>query len=159
MAKITGQKRVLISDPIERVAVDILEAAGIHVTQKQKASETELIEIIKDYDGLVVRSGTTVTANVIEAAASNFKVIGRAGTVCALRVDAPRVRSRQACRHRRLTRHTRALATTRRPRPYLRPPPCRASTTSTATRPPARVSWCVLRATARHARSPRACSP
>lgn len=35
--------------------------------------------MIKDYDGLIVRSGTTVTAAIIEAA-SHLKVIGRAGT-------------------------------------------------------------------------------
>lgn len=39
----------------------------------------ELIAVIKDYDGLVVRSATKVTADVIEAA-TNLKVIGRAGT-------------------------------------------------------------------------------
>ncbi|KAJ1616343.1 D-isomer specific 2-hydroxyacid dehydrogenase, partial [Pavlovales sp. CCMP2436] len=73
------QKRVLISDPIEQVCVDILEAAGVHVDQKQKLSESELCVLIKDYDGLVVRSGTQVTAAVIEAA-GKLKVVGRAGT-------------------------------------------------------------------------------
>lgn len=39
----------------------------------------ELIAEIKDYDGLVVRSATKVTADIIEAA-GNLKIIGRAGT-------------------------------------------------------------------------------
>lgn len=39
----------------------------------------ELIAEIKNYDGLVVRSATKVTADVINAA-SNLKIIGRAGT-------------------------------------------------------------------------------
>lgn len=72
-------KRVLISDPIEQVAVDILEKAGCHVEKKAKLSETELKNIIGDYDGLIVRSGTQVTANII-GSATRMKVIGRAGT-------------------------------------------------------------------------------
>lgn len=47
--------------------------------QKSKLSEADLVGMIKDYDGLIVRSGTTVTAAIIEAA-SQLKVIGRAGT-------------------------------------------------------------------------------
>ncbi|PWA31224.1 hypothetical protein CCH79_00002748 [Gambusia affinis] len=39
----------------------------------------ELIAEIKDYDGLVVRSATKVTADIINAA-DNLKIIGRAGT-------------------------------------------------------------------------------
>lgn len=74
-----GKKRVLISDPIEQVAVDILENAGIHVDKKAKLSEEQLAKVIGDYDGLIVRSGTQVTAPVIEKALK-MKVIGRAGT-------------------------------------------------------------------------------
>eukprot|EP01034_Spumella_vulgaris_P036810 gene36810-45414_t len=39
----------------------------------------ELMKIIKDFDGLVVRSGTKVTKDVIDAGI-NLKIIGRAGT-------------------------------------------------------------------------------
>ncbi|KAG8462929.1 hypothetical protein KFE25_001702 [Diacronema lutheri] len=76
---ISGEKRVLISDPTDKICADVLIQAGVHVDQKQKLSEAELAEIIKDYDGLIVRSGTTVTATIIEAA-HRLKVIGRAGT-------------------------------------------------------------------------------
>jgi D-3-phosphoglycerate dehydrogenase len=41
-------------------------------------SEDELVGIIGEYDGLMIRSGTQVTAKVI-AAASRLKIIGRAG--------------------------------------------------------------------------------
>lgn len=72
-------RRVLISDPIEQVAVDILQDAGIAVDRKAKLSEADLLSTIADYDGLIVRSGTQVTEAVIDAA-SKLKVIGRAGT-------------------------------------------------------------------------------
>jgi len=59
--------------------VEILQKAkGVEVDVKTGLSPEELLGIIKEYDGLVVRSATTVTADIIEAA-SNLKVIGRAG--------------------------------------------------------------------------------
>ena len=39
----------------------------------------ELKKIIGNYDGVIIRSATTVTAEVIEAAGGSLKVIGRAG--------------------------------------------------------------------------------
>ena len=41
-------------------------------------SPEELLEKIGDYDGLIIRSATKVTAEVIERA-DNLKAIGRAG--------------------------------------------------------------------------------
>ena len=41
-------------------------------------SKEELIAIIPEYDGLIVRSATKVVAEIIEVA-DNLKVIGRAG--------------------------------------------------------------------------------
>jgi len=41
-------------------------------------TEDELVEIIGDYDGMIVRSATKVTARVLEHAAK-MKVVGRAG--------------------------------------------------------------------------------
>lgn len=72
-------KRVLCSDPIDAVCKTILEGAGVSVDCKSKLSEAQLCEIIADYDGLVVRSGTTVTDKVLQAG-SRLKVVGRAGT-------------------------------------------------------------------------------
>lgn len=72
--------KVLVSDPLNKEGMVILEEAeGIEVVEKTGLSEDELIEEIKDYQGLIVRSGTTVTGPIIEAA-SNLKVIGRAGS-------------------------------------------------------------------------------
>lgn len=42
-------------------------------------SQEELLSIIGKYDGLVVRSGVTVDEDLI-AAASNMRIVGRAGT-------------------------------------------------------------------------------
>ncbi|MBU0569121.1 phosphoglycerate dehydrogenase, partial [bacterium] len=72
--------KVLVSDPLSKEGMAILEEAeGIEVVEKTGLSEDELIKEIKDYQGLIVRSGTTVTRPIIEAAA-NLKVIGRAGS-------------------------------------------------------------------------------
>ncbi|CAL1582348.1 unnamed protein product [Knipowitschia caucasica] len=70
---------VLISESVDPRCKRILEENGIHVTEKQNMTKEALIAEIKEYDGLVVRSATKVTADVI-AAASNLKIIGRAGT-------------------------------------------------------------------------------
>ncbi len=45
-----------------QVCIDILEAAGIEVDCKSKVPPAELKKIIGEYDGLIVRSGTMVTA-------------------------------------------------------------------------------------------------
>ena len=71
--------RVLVSDPIEKDCLDILKQADIHVDCVAKKTEDELVQLIKDYDGLIVRSGTTVTAKIIDAA-TKLRCIGRAGT-------------------------------------------------------------------------------
>uniref|UniRef100_A0A3B4FD08 Phosphoglycerate dehydrogenase n=1 Tax=Pundamilia nyererei TaxID=303518 RepID=A0A3B4FD08_9CICH len=72
-------KTVLISESVDPRCKAILEENGIRVTEKQNMTKDELIAEIKDYDGLVVRSATKVTADVISAA-NNLQIIGRAGT-------------------------------------------------------------------------------
>lgn len=69
--------RVLVSDPLSPEGVALLEKYA-RVDQLTGLSEDRLIEIIGSYDALVVRSGTRVTAAVIDAG-RNLKVIGRAG--------------------------------------------------------------------------------
>ena len=70
--------KVLISDSMSNVAQKIFEKNNISVDVKTGLSEEEIIKIIPDYDGMVVRSATKVTKNILEAA-KNLKVIGRAG--------------------------------------------------------------------------------
>ncbi|MGI5859842.1 MAG: hydroxyacid dehydrogenase, partial [Tepidanaerobacteraceae bacterium] len=68
--------RVLISDNLAHEGVDILKQE-FDVDVKTNLTEEQLMEIIHDYDALVVRSATRVTKKIIEK--SNLKVIGRAG--------------------------------------------------------------------------------
>ncbi len=69
--------KILVSDPVAKAGVDIL-AKEFPVDSRQKLTPEELIAMIPEYDALVVRSETKVTKEVI-AAATNLKVIGRAG--------------------------------------------------------------------------------
>ena len=71
--------KVLISDNISTKGVEILKKAGLDVDVKTGMKPEELIALIGDYHGLVVRSATKVTAKIIDAA-SNLRVIGRAGS-------------------------------------------------------------------------------
>ena len=71
--------KVLVSDPLSEDGIRILKDSGMEVTALEQApSEEELCKIIGEYDGLIIRSGTKVTAKVIDAA-KNLKVVGRAG--------------------------------------------------------------------------------
>ena len=71
--------KILVSDPLAQEGVDILKKVKeFQVDVKLKLPPEELKKIIKDYDGLLVRSETKVTKDIIDAAA-NLKVIGRAG--------------------------------------------------------------------------------
>ncbi len=71
--------KVLVSDALSEVGVKIFqETPGIEVDVITGLSPEELKEIIGKYDALVIRSATKVTEDIIMAA-SNLKVIGRAG--------------------------------------------------------------------------------
>ena len=69
--------KVLVSDPIDQVGIDILSQVA-QVDVNTSLSPEELVNVIGDYDALMIRSGTKVTKAVIEAA-NNLKIIGRAG--------------------------------------------------------------------------------
>lgn len=72
-------QRVLVSDSLAKEGIEIFQQAeGIEVDVKVGLSPEELKKIIPDYQGLVIRSATKVTAEIIEAA-KNLKVVGRAG--------------------------------------------------------------------------------
>ncbi|MDD2653837.1 MAG: phosphoglycerate dehydrogenase [Candidatus Omnitrophica bacterium] len=71
--------KVLISDKLSDEGVQILKKEKeLEVDIKTELKPEELKQIIKDYDALVVRSGTKATKEIINAAAK-LKVIGRAG--------------------------------------------------------------------------------
>lgn len=69
--------KVLVSDPIDQVGIDILSQVA-QVDVKTGLPVEELVQIIPDYDALMIRSGTRVTQEVIEAG-TQLKIIGRAG--------------------------------------------------------------------------------
>jgi len=69
--------KVLVTDPLSEVGIKRLKKEAT-VDVATNLSESELVKRIKDYDALMVRSGTQVTRKVINAA-TKLKVIGRAG--------------------------------------------------------------------------------
>ncbi|KKJ00642.1 phosphoglycerate dehydrogenase [Prochlorothrix hollandica] len=69
--------KVLVSDTIDQVGVDILSQVA-QVDVNTGLSPEELIAAIPAYDALMIRSSTKVTQAVIEAG-QQLKIIGRAG--------------------------------------------------------------------------------
>jgi D-3-phosphoglycerate dehydrogenase len=69
--------KVLVSDPIDQAGIDILSQVA-QVDVKTNLSPEELVKIIPEYDALMIRSGTRVTREIIEAG-KQLKIIGRAG--------------------------------------------------------------------------------
>ncbi len=69
--------KVLITDGLEPVGKEIINEQGKAI-DKKGIEAGELLQIISDYDAVIVRSRTKMNAEVITAA-SNLKVIGRMG--------------------------------------------------------------------------------
>jgi len=69
--------KVLVSDPIDQAGIDILSQVA-QVDVKTTLSPEELVGIIAEYDAMMIRSGTRVTKEIIEAG-KQLKIIGRAG--------------------------------------------------------------------------------
>ncbi|MBK8085425.1 MAG: phosphoglycerate dehydrogenase [Devosia sp.] len=72
--------KVLVSDKLSKTAVQIFKDNNIDVDYLPDLGKDKekLLEVIGQYDGLAIRSATKVTEKII-AAATNLKVIGRAG--------------------------------------------------------------------------------
>ncbi len=71
--------KVLVSDKLSDAGLGILRAAaGIQIDYRPGLTEDELADAIGDYQALVIRSGSKVTAKVLERADS-LQIIGRAG--------------------------------------------------------------------------------
>ena len=70
--------KVLISDKMDPKAAQIFRERGVEVDEITGKTPEELIAILGEYDGLAIRSSTKVTKAIL-AAATNLKVIGRAG--------------------------------------------------------------------------------
>ena len=70
--------KIVIPDPLPAAAVSLLEAEGWTVDIRTGRSAAELRADLSDADALIVRSATTVTAELI-AAAPRLRVVARAG--------------------------------------------------------------------------------
>src|SRR6476659_2866220 len=71
--------KILIADSISQRGIDELEASdALEVTVRTGQSDAELVQLIPEFNGLVVRSQTKVTAGILQAAAK-LRVIGRSG--------------------------------------------------------------------------------
>ena len=70
--------KVLITDPISKNGLDILEDDRIQLLYKPEITDEELDIIIPDINGWIIRSGTTISSKNIKDAL-NLSVIGRAG--------------------------------------------------------------------------------
>ena len=73
-----SRPKVLISDKMDPNAARIFEERGCDVDVITGETPKELMARIGEYEGLAIRSSTTVTPEILDAA-TNLKVIGRAG--------------------------------------------------------------------------------
>ncbi|MDX6697538.1 MAG: D-3-phosphoglycerate dehydrogenase / 2-oxoglutarate reductase [Solirubrobacteraceae bacterium] len=70
--------KVLVAEPIADAGVELLRERGFDVDVATDLDADALAQRIGDYDGLLIRSATQVTADLI-ARAERLKVVGRAG--------------------------------------------------------------------------------
>ncbi|RFT16074.1 MAG: D-3-phosphoglycerate dehydrogenase [Candidatus Saccharicenans subterraneus] len=71
--------KILVADTLDKEAVaELQKVPGFEVTVKTGLSETELVQIIPEFEVAVVRSATKITRPVIEAG-KNLKLLIRAG--------------------------------------------------------------------------------
>jgi D-3-phosphoglycerate dehydrogenase / 2-oxoglutarate reductase len=71
--------RVLITDKLAKEGIDLLNSfEGVETVVKTGISEDELSQIIGQYDGLIIRSDTKVTAKVLSSP-GKLKAVARAG--------------------------------------------------------------------------------
>lgn len=69
--------KIIVADGLDERGLEILSKAA-QVDERAGISPEELIEVISEFDALIVRGQTRVNAEVFSAA-SNLKVVGRAG--------------------------------------------------------------------------------
>ena len=70
--------KVLITTKLAQKGIDIVKAAGFEAVTMLDLSEAELAKVIGDYDALIIRSESKVTANVL-ASPGKLKAVARAG--------------------------------------------------------------------------------
>jgi D-3-phosphoglycerate dehydrogenase len=70
--------KILVSDKIDDAALELLQDRGFEIELLIKPDDETLHRAAEDADGWIIRSGTQITAEVLERA-KKLKVIGRAG--------------------------------------------------------------------------------
>ena len=70
--------KILVADDVNEDKLAPLSGSGFNVVKKTKLSPDELVSEIKDADGVIVRSATKITADLMDKA-EKLRVIGRAG--------------------------------------------------------------------------------
>ena len=89
--------KVLVTEKIADEGLSILRSRGYEVVELLDAGEVELKEALADADGLIVRSATRVTPELLDQA-KRLRVIGRAGvTVDNIDIEAANERGIVVC--------------------------------------------------------------
>ena len=70
--------KVLVCDKVHKAGIEMLQNAGFEVTLAEGISHEELLNVISEYDVIMVRSRTKVSRDVVKAA-KKLKVIARVG--------------------------------------------------------------------------------
>ena len=75
----TMRPRILIIDKVNDILLQRLKNAGHEIVLAQSLSEQEVIEIIKDFNGIIIRSRFKITPEIIDRGI-NLKFIARLGS-------------------------------------------------------------------------------
>ncbi|MDD5458703.1 MAG: hypothetical protein PHF37_04865 [Phycisphaerae bacterium] len=71
--------KILVSDKLAKEGIDLLNSMdGVEVVVKTGMNEDELCKVIGEYDGIIIRSDTKITAKVLESP-GKLKGVARAG--------------------------------------------------------------------------------
>jgi len=70
--------KILITDPLSDKGINKLKNAGFEVIYKPDTSNDELLSLISNIDGWIIRSGTKITQELLEDS-KKLQIIGRAG--------------------------------------------------------------------------------
>ena len=72
--------KILIADKLSQVGLDYLQRqSDVEIESKPGLKPEELAKIVGQYDGMIIRSGAKVTAEVLAGANGTLKAIARAG--------------------------------------------------------------------------------
>lgn len=88
--------KILITDGLEKVGKDLLDAHDEGVDKKGIEAD-ELLQVIPEYDAVIVRGRTKVTADVLNAG-TKLKAVGRMGVgVDNIDLEAAKARGDYGC--------------------------------------------------------------